>query len=283
MSLIVCCSQGHYWLDETTRNPNSTSCCPTCGCQGQPVQEGAAVTAKVSLNIAGEPISLNVTVPNRPVARKELLPVFHAITEAVVASAVKKAQSQGEEISCKAGCGACCRQLVPITQVEARRILEVIQQMAEPRQADVRSRFAEASLRLDQAGVLAELNKPDEIPEQELQAFGLKYFHLGIACPFLKDESCSIYADRPIACREYLVTSPAENCAQPSAKTVRLVKLAGKVSNAVARLDHDSKASSTPWVPLIVAPQWAEKHPSEPPPRPAPELVQELFRLLTKN
>ncbi len=42
-----------------------------------------------------------------------------------------------------------------------------------------------------------------------------RYFHLGIACPFLEDESCSIHADRPISCREYLVTSPAVNCADP--------------------------------------------------------------------
>jgi Fe-S-cluster containining protein len=37
-------------------------------------------------------------------------------------------------------------------------------------------------------------------------------------CPFLEDESCSIHPDRPLVCREYLVTSPAELCAGPRRK-----------------------------------------------------------------
>ena len=31
------------------------------------------------------------------------------------------------------------------------------------------------------------------------------------------------------------------------------------------------------WVPLILAPEWAEAHPDEPPPQPGPELLRELL------
>ena len=41
-----------------------------------------------------------------------------------------------------------------------------------------------------------------------MRILGREYFQLGIPCPFLEEESCSIYHDRPITCREYLVTSP---------------------------------------------------------------------------
>jgi Fe-S-cluster containining protein len=100
-----------------------------------------------------------------------------------------------------------------------------------------------------------------------------------VACPFLEDESCSIHPDRPIACREYLVTSPAENCARPSAETVRMVPLAGTASNAIAHLGEEPPARVR-WVPLVLALEWAEAHPDEGPARPAPEILQEFFARL---
>src|SRR3954447_24942564 len=91
------------------------------------------------------------------------------------------------------------------------------------------------------------------------------YFALGMACPFLEDESCSIHPDRPIACREYLVTSPAENCSHPSAETVRCVKPPRSIWAQLARFDSvEPGAEHLRWVPLIVAPEWAENHPGEP-------------------
>jgi hypothetical protein len=35
------------------------------------------------------------------------------------------------------------------------------------------------------------------------------------------------------------------------------------------------------WVPLILAPEWADAHPDQTPPRPGPELLKELFEHLT--
>jgi Fe-S-cluster containining protein len=41
------------------------------------------------------------------------------------------------------------------------------------------------------------------------------YFAARIACPFLIDGSCSIHKIRPIACREYNVTSDPKLCDSP--------------------------------------------------------------------
>jgi hypothetical protein len=109
---------------------------------------------------------------------------------------------------------------------------------------------------------------------------GLRYFQLGLACPFLEDESCSIHANRPVACREYLVTSPAEACAQPAGGAVRDVPLPANVGRAARAMDQQASGSTAGWVPLIFALEWAEAHPDEPAPRPGPVLLQELFARL---
>jgi hypothetical protein len=110
----------------------------------------------------------------------------------------------------------------------------------------------------------------------------LSYFRLGIACPFLEDESCSIHADRPVACREYLVTSPAEACAQPTPQTVRMIRLPLQVSHALGRIDEGGEpGSDRRWVPLIVAPAWARAHPVVPAKRPGTDWIKRLVENLT--
>jgi hypothetical protein len=119
---------------------------------------------------------------------------------------------------------------------------------------------------------------------KEGREIGSRYFVQGIACPFLEEESCSIYHDRPMACREYLVTSPATNCARPTRETVDCVPMPMRVWNAVAHLDVTTAPAEShwiPWVPLILAPDWAESHPDDTPARPGPELLRELFEHLT--
>ena len=104
------------------------------------------------------------------------------------------------------------------------------------------------------------------------------YFQEGIACPFLEEESCSIYEERPITCREFLVTSPAEHCARLGSEGVERVRLPVRVFNAVARWQAPEAGHFLErWVPLVLAPEWASAHPNEPPARPGPELLRELL------
>ena len=236
------------------------------------------VTANIKLSGPDWDLQTTVSVSQGPTAVRDMLPLARSFSDAVVNAVVKTNEEHGQKISCTKGCGACCRQLVPITETEARHIRTVVENLPEPRRAAVRGLFAEARQRLEKAGLLEKLLHPEEIPLDEKQTFALQYFFQGIPCPFLEDESCSIYADRPIVCREYLVTSAVEHCARPTAETIRAVKMPVKVWTALARLDGSSSSQEKlPWIPLILAPEWAEAHPEEPAPRLGPALLQELF------
>src|SRR4051812_14358280 len=90
---------------------------------------GAGVSADVTVQIEARKLQLRLTVPAGPTRLVELLPLAHKIATAVVGAAVEDALADGETISCKKGCGACCRQLVPISQVEARRIRDLVVEM----------------------------------------------------------------------------------------------------------------------------------------------------------
>jgi len=241
-------------------------------------------TARVVLGLPTGEIELELEVPPGLARVDQLLPMARALTEQIVDLTVSQVEEEGRKISCRAGCGACCRQLVPIAEAEARGIRDLVASLPEPRQSQVKARFAEALLRLDAAGLLAPLRARADWDNARRREIGLAYFRQGVPCPFLEDESCSIHPERPLACREYLVTSPPEHCADPRVGHVEGVKMPASVWTAVARLDPvEPGARSIRWVPLILALEWTEAHPDEPPGQPAAELVRRLFENITRN
>lgn len=243
--------------------------------------EPGPIRASGTLSISGRQLDFEVSVPPGPTRPVQLLPIFRSLADAIVGAAVDAAHDEGQNVSCKAGCGACCRQLVPISEVEARRLAEVVLEMPQERRTEILNRFEEARRRLEEAGLLESVHSPETMDAEQRKALGLKYFRLGIACPFLEDESCSIYSERPIACREYLVTSPAANCANPTAETVKCVRVSLEVSRTIRSFGGDWRAPTDRFVPLIVALEWAAANPDTTKPLPGPELIRELFSRLT--
>lgn len=241
-------------------------------------------TADIELRLGNQMLRTRVTVPTGPMRLEALLPIVQRVANSIVDSAVDQAAEQGRTVSCKKGCGTCCRQLVPISEVEARSIRDLVAAMPEPRRTHVRERFAEARRQLDAAGLVQTLEDRSQWDEEKFIEIGTRYFHEGVACPFLEEESCSIHLDRPVTCREYLVTSPAENCACPTKDNIDKVELPVQVWTALARFDATAPDDKyIRWVPLVLAPEWADAHPAPPIEQPGPELLRTFFELLARQ
>jgi Fe-S-cluster containining protein len=202
----------------------------------------------------------------------------------VVASAEQDGQERGACVSCKKGCGACCRQLVPISPVEARHVARLVEAMPEPRRSEIRRRFAMAHEKLEAAGLWKKLEERESWPETGVSDIGLEYFRQGIPCPFLEDESCSIHLDRPMTCREYLVTSPAENCSNPTPEGIEWLPMAAKVWVAAARCEPAPTGGRyVNWIPLVQALDWAAEHSAPPPQKSGPELLRQVIESLANS
>lgn len=240
------------------------------------------VTIDATLSFAGGSMELRMSVPAGPTRPKELLPILRSLTDRVVSAAIERAEENGLTVSCCKGCGACCRQCVPLSETEAREIRDLVASMPEPRRSEILSRFAAARVRLEEAGLIDVLFAPERLDPEQMKTLILEYFRLGIPCPFLEDESCSIHPDRPVPCRQYLVVSPAENCARLSPETVLPLKMPLKVTKALRRFDADEGNQPNRWVPLTLALEWADAHPDETPLRPGTELLREAFERMTK-
>jgi Fe-S-cluster containining protein len=221
-------------------------------------------TATLRLTVGDLAIAHPITVPNAAVPATAVLPALQELVNAVVGAA-----ENGQEISCRKGCGACCRQLVPISRTEGEALLALVDAMPKERRKAVRARFAAAEARIAAAG----LAEPGSRSDREMS---VAYFGLHVPCPFLEDESCSIHPDRPLVCREYLVTSPAALCAGPAQEGVTPVAVP-KLSAAAQRLQDDGDG----WFPLAMLFAWSGK--ARPPAqrRPGTDWIGRFLRSLT--
>jgi Fe-S-cluster containining protein len=197
----------------------------------------------------------------------EELPAARKLSYELTTIALKSACQGGQTVSCKAGCGACCRQLVAISLAEAQLLADVVAAMPIERQAVIRGRFAAALGRLEEAGLLDSTEpggnrmlqaSPDD---PSVSGVARRYFRQQIACPFLEDESCSIHPDRPLVCREYHVTSPAADCAKLYQIPVDAVEPPIRIGDVMTRLSHTVTGAPLGSVPLVLALEWAAAHP----------------------
>lgn len=216
--------------------------------------------------------SVTVPLPAGQVPAYAVLPALQALVDAMMQRVKNASAERGETITCKAGCGACCRQYVPVSDMEARGLMEVFRRMPEERQARVRARFAEAEARLRDAGMWERMGRGGRIHPSEHFKLVVEYFHLGIPCPFLEDEACSIHPDRPLICREYLVVSSETHCANLDRPKIKRLA-APQTSTALHVMDAAHHPDNYNVFPLVVLLDWLRRHDEEPERRSAEEWI----------
>ena len=109
------------------------------------------------------------------------------------------------------------------------------------------------------------------------------YLHENFACPFLEDESCSIHPDRPLVCREYLVTSPAENCSAPTAESIEKVPVFMRPSKAILTVGRTTNMDGISSLMMIEALDFVDKNPENFVEKTGPDWTSDFFRELSKK
>ncbi|HEX6280497.1 MAG TPA: YkgJ family cysteine cluster protein [Pyrinomonadaceae bacterium] len=235
-----------------------------------------------TLSVGDSQIPVQMDVPLGKVTLRRFLPVIRNLSNGFIESGLEELRGSGKEISCKAGCGACCRQLVPISEAEAFDLRYLIDAMPEPERSKVISRFAEGIRTLSEVGFFERLQAASSGTDADYANAVNEYFGYGIACPFLENESCSIHRSRPITCREYLVTSPAELCSRVDGEGINNVKHFFQVKEALISLSRRLTDKQLPYVPLIQLMEWTENNPDDSPEKSGSEWAQVFFGELAK-
>ena len=244
--------------------------------------DSATVSHTLEINLAGEKVQFTVPVPSGPATWDDILPFMRALVKVSSDISQEYFTERGRPISCKAGCAMCCRHRVPLAEFEAHRLRRLVDAMPEPRRSKIIARFLSVEERVRDSGDTVVLDYNVPMSPDEMAQRAEVFFNLMIPCPFLENESCSIYDERPLKCREHLVTSPAENCADPSRLPVVGLPLPLEVYMATLFLDQDTRGPGVRWVPLDELMSWTDSHTPEPPSRSGSELLREFMSRLMR-
>ena len=212
------------------------------------------------LRIGNVPLDLEMTVPARPVKPHRMLPIFQKMADSFAEIGVDAETTAGNSVSCRPKCTACCYQAVPVSEAELYYIAELVEALPERKRSEIRSRFSSAVAHFRSVGWFEQLRSRKGRTWQGAEELVLQYFREGIACPFLEDSMCSIYENRPIACREYLATSDPKNCSSPTAEGVKLVTLPLKPSLTLKQMASGEASKHEGLLLLIMALEVADKY-----------------------
>ncbi|HKT33832.1 MAG TPA: YkgJ family cysteine cluster protein [Nitrospira sp.] len=218
----------------------------------------------IAVNTPAGRLNTVLDVPTGFVPITAIVPLTRRLGEDMLKLEERQIRTSGRSISCRMGCAACCRMLVPLSPPEALSLLEYVEQLPTERRTAIERKFEATKAELAAHGLLDRLqtvaDAEEPIPDDELEPINRAYYALRHPCPFLEQEMCSIYEARPAACRELLVTSPAALCDNLVENPVEPLPVSVRVGTVLGLLWATVTESAPRLIPLPLALDWARQH-----------------------
>jgi len=240
---------------------------------------------RLTLDVFGEPVDLLVGVENKQVRLADIVPLARAVSAKITEAVSKMVRLSGARIPCCKGCSACCNYLVPLAIPEVFRLREEIFAMPLIRQQLLEEDCLSATQRiLDQRppalfGEAGSAGATDSAGEL-LSIASDWYTDFGLQCPFLYRSICTIYEERPMACREYSVTGCSRACAGGAGEP-QGINMPTRMSEALGRLASELEGTKVEALILPMLLIWADENPQRDQQRwPAPMMVERLFEIV---
>ena len=224
-------------------------------------------TLRLSLPTPAGELRAEVSVPTSFIPVSDVVPLMRSLGERALKLEEEKRQRAGQALSCCKGCAACCRMLVPVSPPEAFALKQNVEQLPAPQRDGIRRRFATIRNTLNEDGLLGRLVQLSEtrtqLSDEDVEPVNRAYYAKRLPCPFLEKEACSIYEFRPAACRELLVTSPAELCQDVAHNPIQALSVPFRIGTVLSLMWARITQGPARLIPLPVALDWAERHAKE--------------------
>jgi Fe-S-cluster containining protein len=218
----------------------------------------------IAVNTPAGRLNTVLDVPTGFVPITSIVPLARRLGEELLKLEGHQAYQAGHSISCRMGCAACCRMLVPLSPPEALSLLEYVEQLPQERRDAIERRLSASKAVLAGHGLLKQLEAVADaqtpISDEQFEPLNQAYYVLRHPCPFLENEMCSIYEARPAACRELLVTSPAELCDNLVENAVEPIPVSVRIGTVLGLLWAAVTGSAPRLIPLPLALDWANQH-----------------------
>lgn len=217
---------------------------------------------ELKLDIFGKLLHICIGAENKPVKLSDLIPLARFLSSKIISTTKRHITNNGDTIACRRNCSQCCRYLVPLAIPEAMRLTEEVTAMTQWERKFV-----------DESSLLAARRILELTPKNFLEKLGSSvsetnskdvsdwYRRMNLPCPFLVNNLCTIYEQRPIACREQLVIGSASDCKGEGATPAQPVKMPTSILEALAHLTSELEQTTIHTIMLPFAVFWCRENP----------------------
>ncbi|MHC4204875.1 MAG: YkgJ family cysteine cluster protein [Planctomycetota bacterium] len=211
----------------------------------------------------GETLNFDIEVGIERAKLADIVPLARTLCTNITDIVVHQARSNGDRIPCDKGCSACCsRCLVPLSVPEALRFKEEID--AAPtyqREYILGACLKAARLILNQKPPKSfkRQTKDSQSKSVDLNHLSNWYMSMKLSCPFLYNRVCSIYDQRPLACREHYITGSARVC-KGLRGDAEVLDMPVQLPNVLGQLASELESTDVEAVILPLAPAWYEEN-----------------------
>lgn len=218
----------------------------------------------VDISIPAADFSLDVTLSyaDKSVRLSELVHICRQLADMIVEKVIQHRQQTASPTACKKGCSHCCHYMIPLSSAEAFRLDEEIQALPRDRKRKaIRSMLVAARRVLEyRVPKLVAEGHSEELQTPNLLVISDWFNSLHLPCPFLTDNSCRIYANRPIACREHLATGNPFGCKTTSKKIASVVEMPISIAEVLNEVSNRLEGTESESVILPVAIVWCNEN-----------------------
>jgi len=236
--------------------------------EGKPVGTGGSYNCGtevigLELDILGKKMNFHISAGKDQARLADIVPLARTICTKITDVVLQSVSSNGGQIACRKGCLACCRHLIPLSVPEAFRLNEEIAAATGRRRESVWKTCLHAARQiLDRKPpipLMPQTAEASPASSVDLNLVSKWYRDFKLDCPFLHNGVCTIYEQRPLACREHYVTGSAKACREERC-CPEVLEMPVQVPNALGKLASELEGTSVEAVILPLALVWCEEN-----------------------
>ena len=236
---------------------------------GEPMGTGGIYTYDIEvigfeLDILGKKLNFRISVGKGQAKLADIVPLARTLCTKITDVMLQSIRSDGGHIPCRKGCPACCSYLVPLSVAEALRLKEEISAVPAYRRESIWKTCLLASRQIfsqrPPKPFMCQTTETSPVSLFDLNLVSNWYKSLKLACPFLCNRLCTIYEQRPLACREHFVKDSAKACGDQQG-IADVIEMPVLLPNALGQLASEFEGTTVEAVILPLALAWCGENP----------------------
>jgi len=237
------------------------------------------------LEIAGKTIPFDINVTTEKATLADIVPLARKLASKLAITVRESIKEKGQSVPCRKGCCACCNSLIPMSVPEVFRMSEELLLM--PTETSNRilrdcihtaEKILEKSRRTDCLKDFSKNGKP------RISQINKWYGELKLTCPFLSEGLCILYEQRPLACREHIVTGTSNPCQKDHKCRPNVVQMPVSILETLGQLAGELEQSDVEAIMLPFSFAWVQDNIQRAERRwPAVEMVKRFIEILKQK